>query len=586
MSTNEQVLLDELLARTKAKEAVDESEAEFFEWFVMERELHEYDLSSEEVESGLVDGGGDGGIDGFFVFLNGTLVQEDTDYTAIRRNVSLEVVILQATRAESFSEARVLAVGATAQDIFSLATPLESLQEKYNQRLLQQARTFREAWTRLAERFPDLGIRYTYCSRGTEVHPNVQSQLDSLAAKLHQLFPTATVVAEAHGASELLALARKRKKTALELRVSEILASSAEGGGFVALVKLSDLFGFIAADNKNLSRGLFEANVRDYEGDVAVNRAIRETLVENGPEDFWWLNNGITILASRAFFTGGRVTIEEPQIVNGLQTTTEIYLYLRELPDPGVEKRQVLVRVIASGNTSSRDRIIEATNRQTLVPPAQLWSSRPIHKNIEEFLRDRSRFYFYERRKNFYRNRELPVFRIVSIAQLAQAVLAVCFQEPNTARARPSTLLRDEGDHDRLFSSDYPLILYFNAVELIKRVDIWLRGVEPSIERGDQNNIKFHVAMVLAAILAGKEKPKPSEIAALRIAGLFSKEAEFPEDEVIHEAADIVWAEYLRQGGSDQAAKGPSLVEALQETLRDRFATRPATETQQLRIFE
>ena len=53
-----------------------------------------------------------------------------------------------------------------------------------------------------------------------------------------------------------------------------------------------------------------------------VNGDILDTLnnrKEN--EDFWWLNNGITILCSSAIAIGKSITIENVQIVNGLQTS-------------------------------------------------------------------------------------------------------------------------------------------------------------------------------------------------------------------------------------------------------------------------
>jgi hypothetical protein len=49
--------------------------------FVAEQLLKKHDLSDEEISSGIVDGGDDGGIDGFFTFVNDELLQEDTELT-------------------------------------------------------------------------------------------------------------------------------------------------------------------------------------------------------------------------------------------------------------------------------------------------------------------------------------------------------------------------------------------------------------------------------------------------------------------------------------------------------------------------
>jgi hypothetical protein len=69
--------------------------------------------------------------------------------------------------------------------------------------------------------------------------------------------------------------------------------------------------------------------VRDYQGDVEVNREIRDALENPGNEEFWWLNNGITILASKANYAQGDLVLDDPQIVNGLQTSIEIFEYFR-----------------------------------------------------------------------------------------------------------------------------------------------------------------------------------------------------------------------------------------------------------------
>jgi hypothetical protein len=101
-------------------------------------------------------------------------------------------------------------------------------------------------------------------------------------------------------------------------------------GGLVALVKLRDYLRFIShEDTGDLLDQLFDSNVRDYQGDIDVNLKIRDTLEHPGNEEFWWLNNGITVLASKADPAQGDLAIEDPQIVNGLQTSMELYEYFR-----------------------------------------------------------------------------------------------------------------------------------------------------------------------------------------------------------------------------------------------------------------
>ncbi len=69
-------------------------------------------------------------------------------------------------------------------------------------------------------------------------------------------------------------------------------------GGLIALIRLKDYLTFITnPETSDLLDHLFDSNVRDYQGDVEVNREIRESLENPGKEEFWWLNNGITVVA-------------------------------------------------------------------------------------------------------------------------------------------------------------------------------------------------------------------------------------------------------------------------------------------------
>jgi AIPR protein len=78
---------------------------------------------------------------------------------------------------------------------------------------------------------------------------------------------------------------------------------------------------------------IFEENVRDYEGATVINRVIANTLHQGDTAviDFWWLNNGVTIIGNRVGSSGKRLELEDPQIVNGLQSSKEVYSYFQSI---------------------------------------------------------------------------------------------------------------------------------------------------------------------------------------------------------------------------------------------------------------
>lgn len=95
MTTNDVILVQQLLSQRQAELAPDMTEAEFFQIFAAEQALKDHDLSYEELEGGIVDGGGDGGIDAVYLFVDSMLYREEIDPTDVRRNVPIELVFIQ-----------------------------------------------------------------------------------------------------------------------------------------------------------------------------------------------------------------------------------------------------------------------------------------------------------------------------------------------------------------------------------------------------------------------------------------------------------------------------------------------------------
>ncbi|MFF1339351.1 AIPR family protein [Streptomyces sp. NPDC058290] len=146
-------------------------------------------------------------------------------------------------------------------------------------------------------------------------------------------------------------------------------------------------------------------------------------------EDFWWFNNGVTVVADEARIIGKRIAVKDPQIVNGLQTSHEVYSYFQS---GGQHRdRPLLVKiVVAPENGTARDRIIRATNSQTQLPADALRATEPIQKDIEESL-THSGGYYYERRASHYRNLGFPVDQVASMARPAREFTAFAPREPH-----------------------------------------------------------------------------------------------------------------------------------------------------------
>ena len=560
MTNNDRIILEQVLEQKRADVAPGLEPAEYFEIFTAEQVLKDYDLSYAEIQSGIVAGGGDGGIDGFHAFVNGELIQDDTDVSHLRRNIELEVVLSQAKTGAGFSEAAMDRFASAANELFDLSRPIASLTAVYNAELLEATERFRRTYESLAARFPNLTVTMYYATKGSSVHPNVERKVSRIEGVVKAHFSAAKFSFHFLGARELLDLARRTPRTTYDLKLAENPISSTGAVAFVCLVSLNDFRSFITDTQGHLVRHIFEANVRDYQGKTQVNEQIQDTLQHPGSEDFWWLNNGITVVASRATQSGKTITIENPEIVNGLQTSTEIHGYFNT-QNTTAEQRNVLVRVIVPNAAESRDRIIKATNSQTAIPPASLRATDRIHRDIEEYLRPYG--LYYDRRKNFHKNEGKPIGSIVSIPQMAQAVMAIVLGRPDNARARPSSLIKRDDEYRSLFDPNYPISMYRACAEILKQTESFLGSHSSNPSAAEKNNLKFYIAMAATKETLQNANPTPADVGSLAGGSL--------EPAVLQAAYTSVLRDYQGLGATDQVAKGADLIRLVSDSLRQKY---------------
>jgi len=301
MAYNDLVLLDSIIKKRKDAFGSARDESEVFELFSFEQLLKDFDLSYEELEDGWVDGGDDGGIDGFFVLLNGRLLNNSSldDYSP--KSPIFDIVVITTKYGETFKQAPLNTLCSSLPQLFDLRKDKPEIKFPLEQTILDIRETFRHAYINLASNRPILNIKIFYTCRGdtAKIAPNVHRSSALLNESVRQMFSDSAVDVHFVGASELLELARRKQTYSLSLRFIESTISR-ERTNYVLLSRLVDYYDFITDEKEGLRRYLFESNVRDYLGQVPVNKDISQTLSSpkaGHSEDFWWLNNGITLLA-------------------------------------------------------------------------------------------------------------------------------------------------------------------------------------------------------------------------------------------------------------------------------------------------
>jgi hypothetical protein len=565
MPDNAIVLLDSLLVeRNKLRGGVPLPDDEAFELFAFEQCLKEEDLSAEEITNGQVGGGDDGGIDGIYCLLSGNLLEEDAEVladgfeaTSVRREPELVVVIIQAKTTASFGETAFEKFATTLREFLDLSKSDEQLGELFSDAVVARFAIFRTAWQRLATRHPKISVRVYYATKGdtNDVHEKVGTRAHLLEQQIEADIPKAGASVELLGARELVDLAGQEKSYTLELAFRE---SSTDNDSHVALVSLDDYYAFISDDGV-LRKHIFDWNVRDYEGAVEVNREILASLGDPAAPEFWWLNNGVTVICSKASVTGKTFSLDDVQIVNGLQSSATIHDYLHdaEANDPA-RTRGLLVRIIVTDDHRTRDSVIRATNRQTAVPAASLRATDQIQRDLETYFL--SEDWYYERRKNYYRNQGKTPARTVSIPYLAQAIMAIGLSDPSNSRARPSSLLKRDTDYEHIFDSRVDINTYLWIAKVQKAVDEFLRTDEAAATAADRTNLRFYVSMLLVAQRFGGQVYSPRQLSTLTDVEFSLEEMGLALEQVRTSLADFQSA----YGGQvDRIAKNKEFTEAL-----------------------
>ncbi|MCX5068223.1 AIPR family protein [Micromonospora lupini] len=583
MADNEQVLLDQVLVQRQAERSVPIRDDEAFELFAAEQALATRQLSAEEVAEGVIGGSNDGAIDAIYVFVDGMLLSEDSDVlqagfssSKLPRGVKLQLWLVQAKRETSFTETAIDKAAAALARLLSLAENEDDLLKLYSSGTVSRTGFFRKALRALATRHPQVEIHFVYATRGrangqNSINTKVEIKARDLETQLASVISGAKGHVEFLGAAELWRRANTVASYTTELTYQE---NATSGNSHVALVKLRDYMIFLKDEDGQLRRHIFDWNVRDYQGDVEVNREIRASLEDPEGPEFWWLNNGVTIVCSKATAVGKTYSLDDVQVVNGLQSSHTIFNFLRTASEshPALD-RSVLVRILVTGDDlATRDLVIRATNRQTSVPAASLRATDNIQRDIEAYFLGHD--WYYDRRKNFYRNSGRSAERIVSISLLAQAVMAMGLSRPDNSRARPSSLLKRDEEYKRIFSKDIPVEIYLWVAQAQKEIDAFLASETAGVSVPERNNYRFHLAMVATAKLVGQPVRSPKQLSRLASAGTPLADADLPATLAFLRGEFAVHER--RTGNSlDKIAKGPDFVEHLLGISHDRTTKGP-----------
>lgn len=189
---------------------------------------------------------------------------------------------------------------------------------------------------------------------------------------------------------------------------------------------------------------LLARNLRYHvKGDI--DRAIRET-IENDPEDFWYKNNGITIICDDFKVDGREVKLKNFSIVNGGQTTYMIHKNDKVRSGSDFYLPCKIIKVIGETEDEKNIFILEiakATNSQKAIKSIDLKANAPEQVRFVQAMRTEKIFYQTKRGEIVPEPFKEP-YKNTDLVEIGKLCLAAVFQVPCTSRSKPSSLYKEK----------------------------------------------------------------------------------------------------------------------------------------------
>lgn len=424
------------------------------------------DVPVGEALHSFVEGGGDKGLDVVYVPDEpGTLtVLQAKRYTNSERNLGKNDIVL------ALNGVRWLLDG-------DLGDPT------VNPALRARAAEFREAYTSY---FPRVDIYLVCTSQGPA--PNGQAEIDMFLREANSpsepVFSVAVIDIDELHARFRRAL-QQTSPNEIVLDFSRPQSFEHDTGEMRAIIgsvsgktiaELYDAYG----------NAIVEANVRNYLGNLRINRQIQETAADpSRASRFWFYNNGISIVCSQVSFRSqahsSRVRLVNAQIVNGCQTVHSLWNAMKNgtLQD----SVEVLVRIIEQPDPDFVRLVTRYNNTQNAMRSADLVGRDPVQLRLRSEFHELG-FYYETRRgdwRQYYSSRDERIAqfgkdystKVITVKEAAQACAAFYLQQPVVAKNKTTLLTTpvvEQGILEDIFSADVSAPKVLGAVELMRRV--------------------------------------------------------------------------------------------------------------------
>lgn len=491
------------------------SSNELFEAFAASsllRKHHQLE-AGDLVDSVLVGGGGDGGIDAIVILVNGRPVRtkEDVDFFVEKlRRLEVDFVFIQVKSSPKFQTKDIGQFTFGIEQFFSTVLNISShIQFRSEIQEFIDLACYIYKQSIQMQNNPKCYFYYVTSGKWTE-NTDLIGRLNAGRKKLEEFNIFSHVAAMPVDAESLKSIYRQLERSVVrDVELSRTAVFPRIDGvedAYIGLMPGDEFIKLVSTDDGELNREIFFDNVRDFQGHNPVNTDIGQTLADDQfRHSFPLLNNGITITARSISRRGDTFTIHDFQIVNGCQTT---HMLFQNKSKVGANIF-VPVKLVATVNSQVVTEVIKATNRQTSVLPEALESLTPFHKELEDFYnvqegtRESSDRIYYERRSKQFAMDTIDTRNIVTLTGQIKSFIGMFLNEPHSHPRYYGELLQSYAD--RLFVTDHRPEPYYASGVALLAIERWINA-NPN-ER-TLRSYKHQILMLLRALIAGVDIPR------------------------------------------------------------------------------
>jgi len=215
----------------------------------------------------------------------------------------------------------------------------------------------------------------------------------------------------------------------------------------VSAFSLKELY---AKNNINLLSRNLRYYIKKRDIDSEINRTIKED-----PDSFWYRNNGVTIICDDYKIDGTCLKLNNFSIVNGGQTT---YLISKS---PEINKGNdfyLVCKIIVATGSDEDDKndfsleVAKATNSQKAIKNIDLKSNTPEQVRFNQTMKEIGVFYQTKRGEKIPTEYKIS-YKNSNLAEIGKLCLAGIFQRPGKSRSNPSMLYKEKY-YERVFNSN------------------------------------------------------------------------------------------------------------------------------------